>query len=91
MNISMNRNEHFNQCSWKKSDFKQLNAILYKFIWNKNFLASKAPERIKREIVTTPTILGGYGMLDIEELDCGLKLRALGRLLVTEHPTLLLL
>ena len=75
----------------EKSDFKQLNAILYKFIWNKNFLASKAPERIKREIVATPTILGGYGMLDIEELDCGLKLRALGRLLVTEHPTLLLL
>ena len=35
-----------------------------------------------------PVTSGGYGMLDIEQLDSSLKLRALGRLLVTRHPFL---
>ena len=74
-----------------KSDFKKINEIVYKFIWNKNFSASKAPERIKREIVQTPIKLGGYGMLDISELDDGLKLKSLGRLLETKHPALVLI
>ena len=71
--------------------FKRLNEILYRFIWNKHFHAAKAPERINREIVTTPIKFGGLGMLDIVELDKGLKLRALGRLFVTEHPALKLI
>ena len=72
----------------EKSDFKLLNEILYKFIWNKHFRAAKAPERVKREIINLKLSLGGYGMLDVEALDKGLKLRALGRLFVTEHPAL---
>ena len=71
-----------------KMHVKLLNETLYKFIWNKHFLAAKAPERVKREIVNTPLKRGGLGMLDISELDNGLKLRALGRLLSTEHPCL---
>ena len=68
--------------------FKKLNACLYKFLWNKHFQAAKAPERIKREIINTPIQLGGFGMLDIVELDNGLKLRALGRLIGSKHPFL---
>ena len=74
-----------------KIHFKQLNDVLYKFIWNKHFSAPKAPERIRREIINTPVKLGGFGMLDIVALDEGLKLRALGRLMVTEHPALKLI
>ena len=74
-----------------KSDLKTLNEILYRFIWNRHFQAAKAPERIKREILTTSCKNGGYGMLDIAQLDDGLKLRSLGRLLTTKHPTLILL
>ena len=74
-----------------KLDFKMLNEILYRFIWNKHFHAAKAPERVKREILTTSFKNGGYGMLDIAELDDGLKLRSLGRLLTTKHPTLTLM
>ena len=74
-----------------QSNIKTLNELLYKFIWNKHFLASKAPERVKREIVNKPLKLGGYGMLDIAELDNGLKLKALGRLLETRHPGLTLI
>ena len=68
---------------------KKLNLIVYKFIWNRHFIAAKAPERVKREIVNTPVNLGGYGMIDIASLDESLKLRALGRLLSTTHPYML--
>ena len=69
-------------------DFKRLNAILYKFIWNRNFGAPKAPDRIKREIINTPIKLGGFGMLDIISLDRSLKLKMLARLLDSKHPFL---
>ena len=72
--------------SLEKVHFKKLNSILYKFIWNRRYLAAKAPERIKREIVNKAVKLGGFGMLDIESLDEGLKLRSIGRLLVSKHP-----
>ena len=67
---------------------KKINAVLYKFIWNKHFLAPKAPDRIRREIVNKPIALSGLGMLDIRELDESLKLKALGRLLISTHPFL---
>ena len=69
---------------------KNLNEILYRFLWNKNFLAAKAPDRIKREIINTSTKEGGFGMLDICELDDSLKLKAYGRLMSTRHPFLAL-
>jgi len=62
--------------------------VLYKFIWNKRYLAAKAPERISRITANKPVKLGGLGMLDIKELDESLKLRALGRLMSTNHPFL---
>ena len=68
--------------------FKAVNHLLYKFIWNKHYLAAKAPERIKREYVNKPIEQGGLGMLDIAELDAGLKLKAFGRLLNSKHPFL---
>ena len=65
---------------------KLIEAPVYKFLWNKNFRAAKAPDRIKREIITTPVALGGFGLLNLTELDRGIKLKAFGRLLVTGHP-----
>ena len=75
----------------KNSHIKVLNAILYKFIWNRHYQAAKAPERIKRIVTNTPVKLGGLGMLDISLLDEGLKVKALGRLIDTCHPFLLLI
>ena len=77
--------------SLKPNDFKKFNATLYKFIWNRNFGAPKAPERIKREIINTPVKFGGFGMLDIEKLDRSLKLKMLSRLLSSKHPFLVLI
>ena len=74
-----------------ETHFKKLNGILYKFIWNRHFLAAKAPERISRILTNKPIKLGGLGMLDISELDSSLKLKALGRLKSTSHPFLCLI
>ena len=74
-----------------ENDFKKLNMIVFKFIWNRHYLASKPPERIKRDIVFKPIKLGGLGMLNVSELDSSLKLRALGQLLETRHPFLQLI
>ena len=72
----------------KLCDFKKINATLYKFIWNRNFGAPKAPERIKREIINAPIKFGGFGMLNIQKLDRSLKLKMLSRLVQTKHPFL---
>ena len=74
-----------------ETDYKKWNALLYKFVWNRHYLAAKAPERIKRDITNKSIKLGGLGMLDIRALDEGLKLRALGRLKGSQHPFLKLL
>ena len=71
--------------------YKKINAIAYKFIWNRHYLAAKAPERIKREIVTKPICNGGFGMLDVSELDESLKIKALSRMLNSNHPFLKIL
>ena len=68
--------------------FKKINAILYKFIWNHHFMAAKAPERIRREIVNKSVKLGELGMLDVSELEVSLKIKALGRLMSSGHPFL---
>ena len=67
---------------------KKINAVAYKFIWNRHYLAAKAPERIKRDIVTNSISNGGYGMLDVSELDGSLKIKALSRMLNSNHPFL---
>ena len=77
--------------SLSEAHFKRINGILYKFIWNRHFLAAKAPERIRRTIVNKSLRLGGLGMLDIGELDASLKLKALGRLKSSAHPFLCLI
>ena len=73
------------------TDFKKFNQLLYKFIWNRHYLAAKAPERLRRDIVNKPMKQGGLGMLDISELDASLKLKALGRLETSKHPMLSIL
>ena len=55
--------------------FKKINNLLYKFIRNRHYLASMAPERINRSIVNHPVKLGGLGMLDMVSLDEGLEIR----------------
>ena len=73
----------------EEEHYKKLNHVFYKFIWNRHFLAAKAPERVSRAIVTTPIANGGYGMLDLEKLDLGIKIKAMGKLMSSTHPFLI--
>ena len=71
--------------------FKQINNVLYKFIWNRHFQAAKAPERISRMITNTSIKKGGLGMIDVSKLDQSLKLKSVGRCSVSNHPMIKIL
>ena len=75
----------------KTIHYKMINNLIYKFIWNRHYLAAKAPERIKREIMCKPVKLGGFGMLDIMALDESLKIKSLARTHESNHPFICLL
>ena len=62
--------------------------VIYKYLWNKNYDAARAPERLKRSIMTAPLNCGGFGLLDLNELSDSLDLRSYGRLMTTHHPFL---
>ena len=70
----------------RESHIKMINSVLFKFLWNRHFTAAKAPERIKREIMYTPIKEGGFGMLDLMQLDKGIKIKGMGRLYESKHP-----
>ena len=74
-----------------ENDFKKINATLFKFIWNRYYQSAKAPERIKREIMYKQVNKGGFGMINVAELDASLKIKAVGRMLATKHPYILLI
>ena len=71
-----------------ETSHKEIVKVLFKFLWNKNYDGAKAPERLKRSIMYTPTKFGGFGMLDLMKLADSLDLRSYGRLLTSKHPFL---
>ena len=73
------------------SHYKLFNNLIFKFVWNRHYLAAKAPERIKREIMCKPIKLGGFGMLNLENLDQSLKIKSLGRTPTSNHPFITIL
>ena len=54
---------------------KAIEKIMYKFLWNRNFNANKAPDRLKRSIMETPVYHGGFGMMNTKALNDSLDLR----------------
>ena len=74
--------------SLNDAQLARLTKLLFKYLWNKNFNASLAPERIKRSIMLAPVSHGGFGMMNIKALMNSLDLRSYGRLLASRHPFL---
>ena len=77
--------------SFDNSHYKLFNNLIYKFVWNRHYLAAKAPERIKREIMCKPIKLGGFGMLNLESLDESLKIKSISRMPTSNHPFITIL
>ena len=69
-----------------KSEEKKLTDIIYKFIWNRDMNANKAPDRIKRQILATKTKELGFGMLDYKEVVNSLRVKNTLRLLNLDCP-----
>ena len=70
------------------TSIKKLMTLIFKYLWNKNFSAERAPDRIKRSIMLTDVKNGGFGMVDLKAIAEALDLRAYGRLIASEHPFL---
>ena len=66
---------------------KKLDHLIYKFIWTKTLDGNKAPDRIKRSILTTPIKSLGFGMIDYKEVIRSIRIKTILRLLNQRtHP-----
>jgi len=45
-----------------------INKLIAKFIWNRNYAGNRAPNRIKNEILYNEALNGGFGMIKLDEL-----------------------
>ena len=71
---------------------KRLIELIYKFIWNSNIENKKPPDRIKRNIMTTPISMLGFGMVDFREVIKSIRIKTLTRMMLVEnHPLNLIL
>ena len=71
---------------------KRLIELIYKFIWNSNIENKKAPDRIKRNIMTTSISMLGFGMVDFREVIESIRIKTLTRMMLVEnHPLNLIL
>jgi hypothetical protein len=72
----------FTQVQWK-----EINKLVAKFIWNKNYAGNRAPNRLSNDTLFKPVECGGFGMLQIDKVTCGLRLRRFSYLLERDnHP-----
>jgi hypothetical protein len=67
--------------------WKQINNLVAKFLWNKNYAGNRAPNRIKNDIIYNDISQGGFGMIKLGEVvDC-IRLRRFSLLEEGfEHP-----
>ena len=69
----------------KQTD-KKITDLIYRFIWNHDLTSKKAPDRIKRTILSKKIKELGFGMLDYKEVIRSIRLKTFLRL-STNSPT----
>ena len=66
---------------------KKITELIYKFIWNNDMTTKKAPDRIKRSILSRKIKDLGFGMIDYKEVVSSIRQKMLHRLTSTPlHP-----
>ena len=66
---------------------KKITELIYRFIWNNDINSKKAPDRIKRSILTNKVKDLGFGMIDYREVIRSIRLKMLLRLSTNKsHP-----
>jgi hypothetical protein len=67
--------------------WKEIKKAIAKFIWNKHYVGNRAPNRITNVICNKPIEYGGFGMLDLEKVVTGLRIRRVSSLMENDqHP-----
>jgi len=67
--------------------WKEIKKAIAKFIWNKHYVGNRAPNRISNAICNKPIEYGGFGMLDLEKVVTGLRMRRVSSLMENDqHP-----
>jgi len=67
--------------------WKEIKKAIAKFIWNKHYVGNRAPNRITNVICNKPIEYGGFGMLDLEKVVTGLRVRRVTSLMENDqHP-----
>jgi len=70
-----------------KTQEKQLDSLIYKFIWSKSMVQNKAPDRIKRSILAAPISKLGFGMIDYKEVLRSIRIKNVIRYInLSKHP-----
>ena len=72
-------------CEIKQLDIKNVENIIFKFLWNNKWRGNRAPDRIKRDFLKMPYDKGGLKVPDIKILEQALKTKQFLRAMSSSH------
>jgi hypothetical protein len=70
-----------------ESEITDIERMIFKFLWNKKWIGTSAPDRNKRSTLKLPYEKGGLQVRDIDSLNKALKVKQFIRAMKTQHPT----
>jgi len=73
-------------CEIEDSDLRNVERIIFKFLWNKKWIGNSAPDRIKRATLKLPYARGGLQAPDIAIVNKALKVKQFLRAMKSNHP-----
>ena len=72
-------------CKILDEDLKQIESIIFKFLWNRKWVWNQAPDRIKRDYLKLPFSKGGLNAPDMKDLNSALKTKQFIRANASNH------
>jgi len=73
-------------CDIRLAELTEIERIIFKFLWNKKWVGTTAPDRIKRSILKLSYLKGGLSAPDINATNDALKVKQFLRAMATKHP-----
>ena len=74
--------------SLTKREEKKFDELIYRFIWNRDMLTNKAPDRLKRSLLSKPIHELGFGMVDYRAIIKSIRVKTIIRVLNSENNPL---
>jgi len=73
-------------CEINQSEIIDIDRMIFKFLWNKKWVGTVAPDRIKRSTLKLSYDRGGLQVPDIGRMDRALKVKQFIRAMASKHP-----